>query len=273
VFKRTKRTLAALALTTVVGCSQIQPVTPTQIEAVTLRIESDMASATLLSTLSDTYLRTHPELQFDTSSASHETLMQRLFDNRMPYAVSSYLPRDDRLWAAPLAQDGLAIITHPDTGITHLTGDHLRRLYRGFITNWQTVDGANIPVRLYSHEEPSAAYASFERLVMGQQRISPNARVLPSSEAMLNEIATQPGAIGYLPLSQPDLSGEHVVLLAIDNISPSLEAIQANTYPLRYTVYILGLHEPQNPYRAFIGWAQSPQGQQAISPPYAPLPR
>jgi ABC-type phosphate transport system substrate-binding protein len=199
--------------------------------------------------------------------------MQRLFNGDVPYAISSYLPRDDRLWAAPLAQDALAIITHPDTRITHLEGTHLRRLYRGFITDWQTLDGADSPVRLYSHADTSAAYASFERLVMGQQRISPNTRVLPSSEAMLNEIATQPGAIGYVPLSQLDPSDNRVVTVAIDDIRPSPETIQTNAYSLRYTIYILGLEEPQNPYRAFIGWAQSPQGQQAISPPYAQLPR
>lgn len=273
MFKRTKRTLAALALTTVVGCSQLQPVTPTRVEAVSLHIHSDSASTLLLSTLGESYRESHPDITFRTASASHDTLLQRLLKGDVPYGISSYLPRDDRLWAAPLAQDGLALVTHPATNITRLSTPAIRRLYQGFVTNWQSVGGSDIPVTLYSRDTTSADYANFERLVMGQQRIAPDARVLPSSEAMLNEIATQPGAIGYLPLSHLNPADDRVQVLAVDDTLPAIDTIQTGTYPLRYTLYIIGLSEPTGAYRAFVGWVQSPAGQAVIAPPYATLPR
>ncbi len=273
MFKRTKRTLAALALTTVVGCSQLQPVTPTRVEAVSLHIHSDTASTALLSTLREGYRESHPSISFQTDSASQQRIMQRLLASDVPYVVSSYLPRDDRLWAAPLAQDALALVIHPATDVSQISSSAIRRLYQGFVTNWQQVGGSDTPVTLYSRDTSSAAYKNFARLIMGQQRVSPGAQILPSSAAILNEIATQPGSLGYVPLSHLNASDARVQVLAIDDTVAAIESIQAGTYPLRYTVYIIGLNEPAGAYRAFIGWSQSPDGQAVIAPPYARLPR
>ena len=133
--------------------------------------------------------------------------------------MSSHLTSDQgqSLWAAPIAQDGLAIIVNADNPVANLTTEQIRRIYRGFTTTWQDVGGPDAPIVLFSREEGSGTRAEFERLVMGQQRVSPNARVLPSSTAMMASVAAESMAVGYVPFSQVNAE---VRVLAVDGISP-----------------------------------------------------
>lgn len=268
---RAKRTLALLALTTLVGCSnRLQPATPPQGET-TLQIYSTYATTPLVTTLTSLYMETHPEITFEYAVANHQTMLNRLMAGDMPYFVSNHLSAESALslWAAPLAQDGLVIITGLDNLVTNLNMEELRRIYRGYITNWEEVGGADLDIVLYSRESGSGTRAEFERLVMGQQRTSPNAQIVPSIAAMLASINTEPGAVGYVPLSQLT---DSVKVLSIDNIQPSLTTISSNSYPLRSTLYIIGLSEADGAYRAFVAWAQGMEGQMAIRSQYAPLP-
>ena len=64
----------------------------------------------------------------------------------------------------------------------------------------------------------------------------------------------------------------NVKALSIDGVKPTLTTVYDNTYPLRSNLYVVGLSEPQNVYRDFIGWIQTPEGQEIVGLHYAPLP-
>ena len=53
---------------------------------------------------------------------------------------------------------------------------------------------------------------------------------------------------------------------------PSLTTVGNSSYPLRSTLYLIGLSEPEGSYRAFVGWVQGVEGQAALGTRYAPLP-
>jgi len=63
-----------------------------------------------------------------------------------------------------------------------------------------------------------------------------------------------------------------VKALKIDGIRPTPAKVYDNTYPLRSNLYIIGVNEPQNVYRDFVGWIQAPEGQRIVALHYAPLP-
>jgi hypothetical protein len=44
-----------------------------------------------------------------------------------------------------------------------------------------------------------------------------------------------------------------------------------NLYPLRSTIYIVVISEPEGVYREFVGWIQSPVGQEIVAKRYTPL--
>lgn len=272
--KRAKRTLAIVALAVVsVGCtSQLMPATPPATEAVMLHISSTHASRPLLQTLIANYHDSFPEQVFETSTGNYSTMLQSLADGNTNYFISQHLPSNNDIvfWAAPLAQDGLVLIVHPSNPIRELTIEQILGIYRGYITNWAELDGIDLNITLYSRETGSGTSLEFERLLMGQQRISPNAQILPSTQAVLEQVANDPRAIGYIPLSQ---SNDSIRILSINGITATLTTIEDNTYPLRYTLFIIGLAEPKNDYHDFIAWSQGLEGQITLSGQFAPLPR
>lgn len=234
-----------------------------------LRVYSTDANASLLAQLTRTYSAIHPAVSFETTTGNHSWLLQQMTGGELSYFLSSYLPLQGALWAAPIAQDGLALVVNPDVRLSNLTLEDVRRIYRGHVLNWQELGGSDLAVALFSREDGSDTRLEFERLVMGRERTSPNAQVLPSVDAMIERVATVPGAIGYVPVSQLN---SRVQAITLEGAVPSVEAVAANQYPLRSTIYLIGRLEPDGEMRAFVGWVQGLAGQQSLGS-FAPLPR
>jgi phosphate transport system substrate-binding protein len=87
---------------------------------------------------------------------------------------------------------------------------------------------------------------------------------------MVESVAQLPGAVGYVSISYLD---DSVLTLSIDGIAPTTENVVANVYPLRTTLYVMGLAEPEGDYLQFISWVQSQVGQEVVAQQYAPLLR
>jgi hypothetical protein len=66
---------------------------------------------------------------------------------------------------------------------------------------------------------------------------------------------------------------DSVRVLPVDGVSLTLDHVYDNEYPLRSTLYMVGLAEPTDHYLDFIAWAQSPEGQIIVAQHYAPMLR
>jgi phosphate transport system substrate-binding protein len=87
---------------------------------------------------------------------------------------------------------------------------------------------------------------------------------------MVTSVAAEAGSIGYVSMSYVD---ESVRALSLDAIAPTLANVSSNLYPLRATLFVVGLGEPEGEYRYFIAWIQSQEGQAVVGQRYAPLSR
>lgn len=267
--RQTKRTLAIVALTTLVGCSN--PTTPAFTPSpspVILNIHATTAARPLLTEASHQYRVLNPTVSFDMAFGNYQVLLDRLLNGEIAYFISSHLPWDSELWAAPIAYDGIAILVNPANNITNLSADTIRRIYQGQITDWSAIGGDAGVVIVVSREAGSGTRAEFEQAIMGDRRTTPNARLALSSEAMVETVASIPGSIGYVSLSQVD---DRVRAVQVDGVEPTLSHVSTNRYPLRSIVFIVGLSEPDGAYRTFFGWLQGIEGQSMIAPLYAPL--
>ncbi len=264
---RPYRALVVMTFVAMVGCSSItHNQTPTP-HPLILNLYPSPETALVVTTLSQEYQARNPQAKLtleirETTIAALDTLQQT-----PSYFVSHHLIPGNQLWAAPLAQDGLVLITHADNPVISLTADDVRRLYQGIISNWDEIGGASVPVVLFSREEDSSLRAEFDRLVMGQRRISPNARLIPSSAAALESVLATPGGLAYIAFSQLK---ETVKALAINDTQPTRQTITDNLYPLRMTLFIIGQREPVVHEQALITWVQSPDGQAIIGQWYIP---
>ncbi len=226
------------------------------------------ATAPLLRDTSQEYGLTHPNLVIQTTVGNHTALVEQVVRDESVYFISNHLEPDDDLWAAPIGQDGIAMILHPQNPVTDLTIEQIRGIYLGRISSWGDLGGEDRPIQVLSREAGSGMRAEFERLVMGDRLTTQTAVVVPTNPAMQAAVAANRERIGYISAATLD---DTVKAIAVNGVAPTVGAIQTNTYPLRSTLFIIGAAEPDGEERAFVGWLQSPPGQAVIARRYAPL--
>lgn len=263
--------LAAIACATLVGCSGVLPTSAPATHEVLLSLHATDTTQHIAQGLASRYRLASEGVSFSISASNHSSLLQSLEEGKVSYFVTGQLPTSTTqpLWAAPLGQDGIGIVVNPRNPITSLSRTAIRNIYAGSITNWAELGGPDLPIVVFSREDGADIRDTFERLIMGDKRTTPNALLVTSVRATLQEVYATPGAIGYLPLS---LLTADVRAVSVDTVSPTLANVAANVYPLRTTLYVVGRTEPEKEYRDLFGWVQSPAGQEMMATLAAPIP-
>jgi len=263
--------LILLIVVLALGCSSQQAlpaITPTtNVEKITLYTSPAMQP--LLTYLVGEFTRQYALLQFEVLSLPSDTLLEHLNNRQLNYFLTSSLPNDPNLWVAPVGLDALVFIVHPSNPIDQLTLAQIRAIYGGEITNWQEVGGEDADIHVYVREASSESHRELGHLVLGNTPISASARVALSLNALARQIATDTQAIGYLNLSQVPAN---IKPLALEQSLPTYENVTQLSYPLRLNLYLVGLQEPMNLHRLFVGWLQGGSGQAYLDAWYALTP-
>lgn len=268
-----KRALVIAVMSTLVGCSTHAP--PSTALAGTrdnpLRL---MVTSSALPLVIDA-VSAYPESDFslEVRMGDYRQAVTALRSGDAHLMVSTHLDTVDAasLWAAPITEDAIALIAHPSVSVDGLSSGQVRQMYQGQLTDWDMVGARRMPLRVVSRELGAGIRAEFEQTVMGTRRTTGMALTAASTEGVLRLVSQTPGAIGYVSLASV-VTENNIKVLALDGVLPSLATIEDRTYPLRSTVFIIALKEPQARARAFIGWLQTPNGQDALKRRYRPLP-
>jgi len=86
--------------------------------------------------------------------------------------------------------------------------------------------------------------------------------IMPSSDAVLQQVAQETGAIAYLSLGY---LGAEARALAIDGIAPTRETIADGTYPIVRPFLLVSLPNATTETTAFAQFARSPAGQAIVT--------
>lgn len=283
--------LLALALT---ACEQTALVTQ---PPVTIRIAGATSMRLVLRDLSAEYSRQHPNVLFDlrgggsllgeTLAASQQTDLgaTTLFP---PQALADgATPATDALVRIPIGLDGVAVIVHGSNRVNALSLVQLRDIYGGQLLDWQSLGSDNGDILLVSREDGSGSRALFESRVMGDEPVSLTAVVMPTSADVLDYVAHNPQAIGYL--SRADVAGllppgsesteaaavvpllPNVRVVAVEGELPTIDAISAQRYALLQPLYLVSHEEPQGRVRQFVDFVLGPVGQGIVARYHAPV--
>ncbi len=264
-----RTTLAILAFAAMAGCTVKSPAaTPTTAHS-TLQLYSTEATHKLMQGLAGRFATEYDQSIIEVRQGFFDTLMTQLETGSIDYLISSHVPARDDIWAAPLALDGLAIVVNPANSISTLTLNDLRAVFSGRYRDWNAFGVESIAINPLSYQAGSDVYKGFQRMVMGMTKVTGNAVLMPSFDAMLQRVSELDGAIGYLPLSRID---DRVTVLAIDGVRPTVSSMADRRYPLRATIYVIGREAPPAKIFHFFGWVQSEAGQAVVSESYTALP-
>lgn len=255
--------LAALALA---ACSPSLPPTSTS----PLRVASASSAQPLVAALAQAWEASGQGVPLDIWETNASLALARLGAGQADLAATCWKPGEGTPMPAavqvtwrwvPIAYDAIVLVVHPENSVEGLTLAQVRELFAGRVARWSELGGSPERVLPVSREEGSGTRMDFEALVMQGKRVTPAAVVMPSGRAVVEFVAENPGAVGYVGLAR---TKEGVKVLALDGVQPSVATVREGTYPLPRLCYLILPSSPSPRAEAFVRFATGEVGQKAL---------
>ena len=160
--------------------------------------------------------------------------------------------------------DAICLVVSPDvydSGVTSLTKDEVKQIYVGDITNWEELGGPDMEIFVIGRKPGSGTRDTFNEIILGSKEAeSPGVTIdaWDSSETK-TAIRSSDSAIGYMGYSYV-MKGD-VDVVSLDGISPTIDNIKNETYPLARKLYFYTVGDPNPGAKAFLDYVLSPDGQ------------
>jgi len=180
-----------------------------------------------------------------------------------------------------VALDGLVVVVHPKNSVDKLTTDQLAGIFTGKIKNWSELGGDNEKIVILSREVNSGTHVYFKEHVLrkmdpnSKEEFAPGALMLSSSQAIADEVATNPAAIGYYGMGYISSKQKPVAVaqdISSEFIAPSVENVLNGSYPISRPLFLYTNGEPSGLTQRFVDFAVSKEGQDlVVSTDFVPI--
>lgn len=169
--------------------------------------------------------------------------------------------------------DGLAVAVHPDNPVSDLTLQQLSDIFSGEVSNWKEVGGPDMEIVVLSRETNSGTYVYFKEHVIQvggkyqDREHSPRALLLPSSQAIVDEIEQNRAAVGYFGMGYLTESVKPLAVRKDETsppVRPDVESVKSGEYPISRPLFVISPGEPQGTVKEFVDFILSQEGQEII---------
>ena len=270
--------IAALAL---VGCGGTDATAPTgggtagETGELTgsLTVQGSDTMVNLSQAWAEAFQAANPGITVSVTGGGSGTGIASLINGTVDFANASRQMKDEEFTQASdagvtaveieVAKDGIVVLVNPANAVADLTIEQLGQIYRGEITNWKDVGGADKAIVLLGRDTASGTYEYFQEEVVGEEaEYSKSMKNLQSSQAIVDEVSKNADAIGYVGIGYESEAIKH---LSLAGVSPSLDTVLDGSYPLSRGLYMYSNGEPDGAKKAFSDWILSPDGQAVVS--------
>ena len=241
------------------------------VEEKTLTLAGSTTVLPIAQRVAEEFMELHPDVNISVRGGGSGVGIAALIDGVVDIANASRPMKDEELKLARergvnpvptiIANDGIAIIVHPENPIDEISLDQLKAIYTGGISRWSELGGTNRPIVVISRDVASGTFEVFKKLVLKGENVRPDAIRLASNKAVATTVAKTPDAIGYVGLGF--LSPE-VKPLKVDGVSPTPENVISGKYKIVRPLYMYTNGEPKGLAKEFIQFILSDEGQNLI---------
>ena len=163
---------------------------------------------------------------------------------------------------------GLTPIVNKEVGVTDISKEDLKKIFKGEITNWKEVGGHNQKIVLLNRAAGSGSRHTFEQWILDGEN-SKNAQEQESTGMVRQIVSTTPGAISYVAFSYVT---DDVATLTINGVSPTEENVMRNKWPIWSYEHMYTKGEPKGLTKEFLDYMLSEDVQKEIVPQLGYIP-
>jgi ABC-type phosphate transport system substrate-binding protein len=224
----------------------------------TLTINGSPSIESLLQQAGANYQQVCPGLAISVQGEGSRTSLNLVQRGVIDVASSDLTARPSRgLSDDPIGALLYVLIVNPDVQVSGLSSAQVQAIYRGQITNWSQVGGADEPITVIQRSASDPVAQIFRAFVMGGMSEHVHGQHLSGNWAQA--VAATPGAISYVPW--PQAQGIAVSSLAIDGVSPDSASIIAGAYPFWSVEHLYTRGSGSSQFQAYAAFLQA--GQEA----------
>jgi phosphate transport system substrate-binding protein len=208
----------------------------------------------------------YPGTNVNTNATGSDNGIQALLSGMADLAAVSraLTPQEQAqgLVAVPVATDAIALVVGQNNPFQRgMSATQVAQIFTGQINSWATLGGPSATIRVINRPPVSGTAQAFQSMALAGQPFgnTPNITTMDrdATTPMLQQLGTD--GIGYATFEQV-ADQQTVRVVPIDGLTP-----EAPTYPFKRSLYYV-YRDANNPsVQAFLGYALSPQGQQAIA--------
>jgi len=220
----------------------------------------------------EAFMKENPEVRISISGGGSGNGIKALIDGTCDLANSSRFIKKSEIELAVgrgvypvpfrIAYDCIVPVVHPSNPIANLTVDQLRALYKGEIRNWKEVGGPDREVVVISRDTSSGTYEVWEEKVLQGQKVYPGALLQASNGAIVQTVAKNKNAIGYIGLGY--LTAE-VKMLSVNGVVGSETTTLDGTFPISRPLFMFTPGWPNEEVTRFLNFVLSPaKGQKLV---------
>ncbi|QUS60388.1 phosphate ABC transporter substrate-binding protein [Synechocystis sp. PCC 7338] len=240
---------------------------PAQVPAGTkVIIDGSTTMVNINEPLKNQFQQTFPGTVVQTDAQGTDKGVVSLILGKVDVAASSrpLTPQEQSqgLAAVPVASDTIAVMVGRENPFNQgLTLAQLRDIFTGKISNWSEVGGPKSTIQVINRPSESGTQQTFAAQVLQGQAFGQGAnfQTMPRDATTPIIRALGSNGISYATYGQVE-NQQTAKIVPIDSLSPNQE-----NYPLRRQLFYFYKTPPSPQVEAFLGFATSPQGQQAIA--------
>jgi len=198
----------------------------------------------------DAFRTLYPQAQIELREGSAREAVGALFGARCDLAVLTreLLPEEHaaasrgglELEGYPIARDAVVALVNPENPVQNISLQDLRGIFRGAITNWSALGGANRSIRVVIQPPDADITGFFTEAVLGGEPIAAASIYETADSTVAARVRSDPDAIGYVTLAGVADGCRPLRIATLAGMrywTPDLEAVHNGDYPLTRIVY------------------------------------
>lgn len=242
------------------------PLPKTVASGTTVKIDGSTSMVTLNQNLKNGFEKQFPGTKVEAVGNGTDKGIQDLLAGKVDIAAASRpltaQEQGQGLKAVTVTQDAIALIVGKANPFNRgLTSSQIADIFQGKINNWSAVGGPSATIRVINRPAISGTHQTFKELVLKGANFgtTPNITTLPQDATTPLVQALKKDGIGYATFAQV-ANQQTVRVVAIEGLTP-----EAASYPYKRSLYYVYKDPASAGVQAFLGYATSPQGQQALT--------